>query len=128
MSGKGEGKGRYNIAEDFCQGCGNWHETVLRYCCMCWHVFVEQQRQSYNDQVAFFPPELESNMMQARREAYENMVNGQTVRHRQELVERFRAQEREHEAARLDALRAADEASEDTFVLSNWIANKYIYI
>ena len=60
--------------------------------------------------------------MNARREAYEDMVNSQAVRHREQLVDRWRQQQL------VDAMHAADETSEDTFVLSNGIANKYIYI
>ena len=144
--GKGQGKGddmddnMYALTEAYCHGCGKWHETVLNWCCLCWHVFVDGQRRTHGaDAVTFFPPELENTSMQQRRANFDRMCRAEEQQHRAELQARLDAQ-LQHRAeqedwGRAQALRTletnlhgAAANNEDTFVLLNWIANKYIYI
>ena len=132
----GGGKGRYDVRDDEpCRGCGQYQDTLLNYCCICWHIYVDTQKQNHggNAQHLFFPPELDDMMMQARRDTYTRAVGHNTEGHRlaiarqQERQEQWERQEREErerrDRARLD-IQLAPETDEDTFVLSNGIANK----
>jgi len=140
----GGGKGRYDVRDDEpCHGCGQNTDTMLNYCGMCWHIYVDTQQRNHGGEAQhlFFPPELDHMMFASRRAAYTRSVENHTERHRlairaQQDRERqeqddMLAEQAHRDRARVTTHRAACEvaaADEDTFVLSNWIANKYIYI
>ena len=112
---------------------------MLGHCGLCWHTWLEVQQHNSPDanRMLFFPPELEDNMMNARREAYQAMVAQTTAAHMARL-NRVHAQERRDQEAdtaqeavtqaREQARRQTAADEEDTFVLSHWVANKHIYI
>ena len=118
---------RYNMQNMACEACRQWEDCILGHCCMCWYVWLDVQRHNTPDAEAegrylFFPPELEDQMSAARRQGYTEMAHRQEALHR--VVLREQARRDDEQAAREQTRR--DE--EDTFVLSNWIANIYIYI